>query len=83
MKCLPETKLVSANGMILHDWHAEIVTIRAFNRYLLEECKAMLLGGDSRYLQRRLMCDVNEQDAYAFEIKQDVRLHMYCSEAPC
>lgn len=42
MKCLPSNKLPLANGNILHDWHAEILALRAFNRFLLEECLAVL-----------------------------------------
>ena len=38
MKCLPANKLPVAHGNILHDWHAEVIAIRAFNRPLLDEC---------------------------------------------
>lgn len=42
MKCLPHTKLSLSPGNILHDWHAEVLALRAFNRYLLDECLALL-----------------------------------------
>ena len=38
MKCLPVEAVQSANGTILHDSHAETVAIRAFNRFLIDEC---------------------------------------------
>ncbi|KAG5296918.1 tRNA-specific adenosine deaminase [Histoplasma ohiense] len=38
-------------GMVLHDSHAEILAIRAFNHWLLEECKSLLQQrvGSSNY----------------------------------
>lgn len=36
MKSLPNTKLSQCLGKVLHDSHAEILTIRAFNKFLLE-----------------------------------------------
>ncbi|KXL48387.1 hypothetical protein M433DRAFT_167179 [Acidomyces richmondensis BFW] len=38
MKCLPREKLHLAKGNVLHDWHAEILAIRAFNWWILDEC---------------------------------------------
>ncbi|KND87408.1 tRNA-specific adenosine deaminase 1 [Tolypocladium ophioglossoides CBS 100239] len=45
MKCLPASKLPEANGNGLHDWHAEILAIRTFNRFLLDECKSLSESG--------------------------------------
>jgi tRNA-specific adenosine deaminase 1 len=85
MKCLPAAKLPEVKGFALHDWHAEIVAIRAFNHLLLEEARALASGNGSDLLVRR---DVNEQpgDGRAgqpFAIKNTINLYMYCSEAPC
>ncbi|KAL3954924.1 hypothetical protein ACCO45_010487 [Purpureocillium lilacinum] len=44
MKCLPTSKLPEANGNGIHDWHAEILAIRTFNRFLLDECRALSEG---------------------------------------
>ena len=41
MKCLPHAKLPEAKGNVLHDWHAEILSVRALNRWLLDECAAL------------------------------------------
>lgn len=38
MKCLPRKKLHLAKGNVLHDWHAEVLAIRAFNWWIAEEC---------------------------------------------
>ncbi|KAL4947156.1 adenosine deaminase/editase [Aspergillus filifer] len=39
-KCLPASQIPSCNGLVLHDCHAEILAIRAFNFWLLSECRA-------------------------------------------
>ncbi|KAL4935306.1 adenosine deaminase/editase [Aspergillus oleicola] len=39
-KCLPASQIPNCNGLVLHDWHAEILAIRAFNFWLLSECHA-------------------------------------------
>jgi len=79
------------NGNVLHDWHAEILAIRAFNRFLIDECSdlaADTLGRGSKWLKWRFN---SKKDAAAFSVTQqqpfalrdDVEIHMYASEAPC
>ncbi|EDN02342.1 hypothetical protein I7I51_01710 [Histoplasma capsulatum] len=41
-KCLSSSQMKQCRGMVLHDSHAEILAIRAFNHWLLEECKSLL-----------------------------------------
>ena len=82
--------------MSIHDWHAEILAIRAFNRFVLEECKRLALQGDnvpqSEFICRRRTVDHDESEQQGttdvwkgqpFAWREDVSLHMYCSEAPC
>src|SRR4051812_32307037 len=85
MKCLPSNRLSQAHGNILHDWHAEIVAIRAFNRFLLDECLAQLVQPHilSQWIVRHDVNQATQTDLQPFRIKDDVRIHMYCSEAPC
>jgi tRNA-specific adenosine deaminase 1 len=85
MKCLPASKIPYAHGLVLHDWHAEILAIRALNRFLLEECRALALSQaeSSAYLRRRQADEITERHFQPFTVREDVRLHMYCSEAPC
>lgn len=95
MKCLPHAKLPLAQGNVLHDWHAEILAIRAFNRFVLDECKALALdtSKSSDFIRRRheaecMMTTSGSGVATAwhgqpFAWKEDVKLYMYCSEAPC
>lgn len=84
MKCLPASKLVEAKGVAIHDWHAEVLAIRTLNRYLLDECQSIIDSnhhGSEAILQRSE--DGNEEYTTPFRVRDDVKLHMYCSEAPC
>ena len=87
MKCLPSNKLPLARGNILHDWHAEIVAIRAFNRYLLDEC--VLISTPpytlSEIVRQRIPEELTQctSEQQPLTIREDITLHMYCSEAPC
>jgi tRNA-specific adenosine deaminase 1 len=84
MKCLPRSKIPGANGIILHDWHAEILAIRAFNRFLIQECVSIVNSGSaSQYVERRRPEEVTEHSSQYFTITPDVSIYMYCSETPC
>lgn len=101
MKCLPASKVAQANGNVLHDWHAEVLAIRGFNRWILEECLQLAQRG--REAQGEWV-DWTNEDAVGtgpqgntaesqissspsplppFRLKPDVRIHMFCSQAPC
>lgn len=87
MKCLPASKIPASNGIILHDWHAEVLTIRSLNRYLLDECRRLVgEGGVSDILERNEQAPIaraTRTTSPPFRIKGNIKLHMYCSEAPC
>ncbi|KAI1423439.1 adenosine deaminase/editase [Xylaria sp. FL1777] len=98
MKCLPSSKLPQAQGNVLHDWHAEILAIRAFNCFVLDECRAVASGSKSSsdFIRRRTSAEINaicdsidnhddrvDWHGQPFTWREDVILHMYCSEAPC
>ncbi|CAK7226717.1 hypothetical protein SBRCBS47491_006324 [Sporothrix bragantina] len=95
MKCLPVSKMSQCKGVGIHDWHAEVLALRAFNRFVLQECRDVLLNGDeSPFLQVRQKAEddgkdqgvtelENIWDSQPFEWRKGVALHMYCSEAPC
>jgi tRNA-specific adenosine deaminase 1 len=84
MKCLPFNKIPLAQGNILHDWHAEIIAIRAFDRYLLDECLLISTppSPTSDFI-RSLSPDEHPESSRPFTIREDVSVYMYCSEAPC
>ncbi|KAH6854933.1 adenosine deaminase/editase [Chaetomium sp. MPI-CAGE-AT-0009] len=90
MKCLPASKLPHANGVALHDWHAEVLAIRAFNRFILDECGRLAQdsSAESEFLRRRTQDEMSiSSDGFwnrqPFAWREDLTLHMYCSEAPC
>lgn len=85
MKCLPTAKISTANGNILHDWHAEVLAMRAFNHWLLQECQKLSCneGADSSILIRRDDDGHGSGNDLPFSIRPSIRIFMYCSEAPC
>ena len=84
-KCLPASVVPEACGNILHDWHAEIIAIRAFNYFLIEQCKTSSIenADNADYVRLRGNGEVTKSSPQPFEIKEGVKIHMYCSEAPC
>ncbi|PSN67900.1 hypothetical protein BS50DRAFT_351607 [Corynespora cassiicola Philippines] len=85
MKCLPSNKLDLACGNALHDWHAEVLAIRTFNRFLLDECLSLTAPPHrpSKYVRQRSAGERTQAEHQPFAIRDDVQIHMYCSEAPC
>ncbi|KAK3901193.1 hypothetical protein C8A05DRAFT_16591, partial [Staphylotrichum tortipilum] len=88
MKCLPASKLPQANGITLHDWHAEVLALRAFNRFILDECRRLAQDGgvESEFLRRRTPEELSSTQPWhrqPFAWREGLTLHMYCSEAPC
>jgi hypothetical protein len=85
MKCLPQNKISQAQGVVLHDWHAEVLVIRSFNRFLLDECHALAMSQkqSSEYVRLRSREERTESHYQPFALNDDINLHMYCSEAPC
>ena len=88
MKCLPASQIALLDsGTVLHDWHAEILAIRAFNHFLLQE--AYSLASSSMYkscILRRKNADELDSPSSRFQpytIHEDLKIMMYCSEAPC
>lgn len=91
MKCLPQSRMAMAQGHILHDWHAEVLALRTFNRFLIDECEDLLRksfaqGKEDQWVKWR---DEDRRylnpsaDHQPFALCDDVTIHMYCSEAPC
>ncbi|KAE9380065.1 hypothetical protein N431DRAFT_432377 [Stipitochalara longipes BDJ] len=85
MKCLPQNKIFQAQGVTIHDWHAEILAIRSFNRSLLQECDYLVKSNDisNKFIRRRSRDEQTESHFQPFALNDGISLHMYCSEAPC
>ncbi|GFG21657.1 tRNA-specific adenosine deaminase 1 [Aspergillus udagawae] len=41
-KCLSASQVSKSRGLVLHDWHAEVLALRSFNYWLLSECHSLL-----------------------------------------
>lgn len=85
MKCLPQRKVVQAHGLVIHDCHAEVLAIRSLNRFLLEECYALISSNKktSKYVRQRTHDEITKESFQPFTLNEGLLLHMYCSEAPC
>ena len=85
MKCLPAAKLPGTRGCVLHDWHAEVLALRAFNLFLLQECLSLLgySKASSSIIVQHSSGHLDAGPCQPFSIRNNVKIHMYCSEAPC
>lgn len=90
MRCHPRSRVSKLNGNALHDWHAEILAIRAFNRFLVRDCADLAANGlnhKSKWLEWREAANTLEEQSLGgqqpFALQNDVSIHMYVSEAPC
>ncbi|PMD60842.1 uncharacterized protein K444DRAFT_527647 [Hyaloscypha bicolor E] len=85
MKCLPHNKISQAQGVTIHDWHAEILAIRSLNRILLQECDSLVKSDhtSNKFIRRRSRDEKTENHFQPFALNDGISLHMYCSEAPC
>lgn len=88
MKCLPANQTALLNsGTVLHDWHAEILAIRAFNHFLLQEAYSLACSSTyaSCILRRKKADELVSQSSRSqpYTVHEDLRIMMYCSEAPC
>lgn len=87
MRCLSTLKPeLFAAGHVLHDWHAEIMSIRALNHFLLQEANHLLSSpaSTSTILRRREEHEMTKAfGQQCLALREDLRLMMYSSEAPC
>lgn len=83
MKCLPRDKVPLVRGSVLHDWHAEVLCLRGFNRWIVDACAELVAAetstGDGKWFER----NHDGEGKPPFSLHHDVKIHMYCSEAPC
>lgn len=86
MKCLCRCAVTRANGNVLHDSHAEILALRAFNAFLVQECHSLVSGltDHSTLIKQRAPEEINEvSGVQPFAIRDGLRIWMYTSEMPC
>ena len=73
-----------ANGRLLHDCHAETLAIRSFNHFLTQECAKLAAhtSQSSQFIARKDSKNA-EEISQPFTFRDDRKIHMYISEAPC
>ncbi|KAJ6144447.1 hypothetical protein N7470_008342 [Penicillium chermesinum] len=97
-KCLSASQIPRCRGLVLHDCHAEILAIRAFNHWLMTECHSILAEeaagetnpatgspnpSESKFIRKRDHHVTCEGQCPPFEMQPNVRIYMYCTCAPC
>lgn len=73
VKALPDNVRHYSNGLIVHDMHAEILCLRAFNRFLIHQCLAAK-NGDVSFV---------EKNGDKFKLRDEVRIGLLVTEPPC
>ncbi|ETN38085.1 uncharacterized protein HMPREF1541_07709 [Cyphellophora europaea CBS 101466] len=83
-KCLPAVAVPNCHGAVLHDSHAEVLALRGFNRWLLQEIHYQLvnLNYTSPYLIRQIPRE-GDRHSKPFRLADDVSLYFFATEAPC
>ena len=83
VKCINSTD-VCVDGNIVKDSHAEVLTRRAFLRYLYSELEAALCACSSTTCYRRLSSIFERCDSEKlFRVRSGISFHLYSSQAPC
>lgn len=77
VKALPDKSRAYSNGLLVHDMHAEVLAIRLFNWFLLDEAVRM---HNEQYQSE--VVEKADKDGH-FRIKKDIALALYISEPPC
>ncbi|CRG85793.1 tRNA-specific adenosine deaminase 1 [Talaromyces islandicus] len=92
-RCLASSQITHCHGLVLHDCHAEVLAIRAFNYWVMNECLSVIQHEKSppapsqteelpAFIRRRKI-GLSSASGPPFEICPDIKLYMYCTCAPC
>lgn len=73
VKVLPDEMRQTSNGYVVHDCHAEVLCLRLFNWWLVEEMKNVEMGGESRFVTK----------GKKYKFLENYKLALYVSEPPC
>ncbi|KAK9464620.1 adenosine deaminase/editase [Lipomyces arxii] len=84
VKVLPESRLKNMpQGKLLHDCHAEILALRGFNRFLINECIKM--HDCPEYVSSIIMRNDSQrqQQQRPFRLAATWKIYLIVSEIPC
>ncbi|EGW30211.1 uncharacterized protein SPAPADRAFT_63824 [Spathaspora passalidarum NRRL Y-27907] len=76
VKALPNKTRSYSQGLIVHDLHAEILSLRLFNWYLLDEIEKLITNTEYK-------CMLIEKTPNGFKLKSHVKLALFITEPPC
>lgn len=80
VKALPNRVREYSEGSIVHDLHAEILAIRLFNWYLLDEC-FKVSAKDTEYTSK--IIEKSQNNRSQFKLKDNINLALLVTEPPC
>lgn len=87
VKCNPAIKIKNAKGRVLHDMHAEVLSMRSLSWFMLHEMQRIKKGEKSDIIEKFENPGENEfiyLDRYdKYILKRDVHFALYVSELPC
>lgn len=78
VKALPNTFREFSEGAMVHDLHAEILAIRLFNWFLLDEC-SKLVDKDVEHVSKI----IERNKCSQFKLKDGIKLALLVTEPPC
>lgn len=76
VKAMPDCIREYSKGWIVHDMHAEILCLRQFNWFLIEEANKVQNGEESEFIRR-------SESSSRFRFCSKFHLALYVSEPPC
>lgn len=82
VKAVPDLELFRSKGKMVHDSHAEILAIRGFNVFLLNEMIQLKNGKSSRYLLE-IVKNSNKGDIWKYKWNSQWSLALFISRLPC
>lgn len=80
VKSLPDKVRDFSQGLLVHDCHAEVLALRLFNHYLVNECKKI---SNHDGLADESLVEILDQSKKLFRIKEGIRLALLITEPPC
>lgn len=78
VKALPNRFREFSEGAMVHDLHAEILAIRLFNWFLLDEC-SKLVDRDIAHVSKI----IERNECSEFKLKDGIKLALLVTEPPC
>lgn len=83
VKALPNKVRLYSNGLFVHDMHAEMLCLRLFNWYLIDECVKLNENKESLLFERNVPSPLEGHSQIQYKLKDGIKLALFISEPPC